>query len=116
MLILSEYPLAPDCVGCLLDARLRRSPPGPCATMASKKLRRRRAANRHPMQSGASGDQESLPDSFQTYLRRQKTIGCQRDYYLNLLRFVLRLLRLGSPKKNELLALRECDWLLAPLA
>jgi hypothetical protein len=62
----------------------------------------------------------------QTYLRRQKTIGYQRDNYLNLLRFVRRLLRLGSLKKSELLALRqeirdtpalaERDWLLERLA
>ncbi|MCC6279269.1 MAG: hypothetical protein IT262_01615 [Saprospiraceae bacterium] len=50
---------------------------------------------------------ESLLDSFQTYLRRQKDIGYQRDNYLNLLRFVRKLLRLPPGDAPARLALRR---------
>lgn len=65
---------------------------------------------------------ESLLDSFQTYLRRQKDLGYHRDNYLNLLRFTRRMLRLApgeTPERAHLLktiaetpALAERDWLL----
>lgn len=63
---------------------------------------------------------ESLLDSFQTYLRRQKDIGYQRDNYLNLLRFTRKLLRLPDGESKAALrreiqdtaALAERAWLL----
>lgn len=58
--------------------------------------------------------------SFQTYLRRQKNIGYQRDNYLNLLRFTRKLLRLADGESKAALrqeirdtpALAERAWLL----
>jgi hypothetical protein len=67
---------------------------------------------------------ESLLDSFQSYLRRQKNIGYQRDSYSNLLRFVRRLLRVTDAEEKAALrreveqtaALAERSWLLERLA
>lgn len=66
---------------------------------------------------------ESHLDSFKSYLRRQKSIGYQRDNYLNLIRFTKKLLRLETGDKAGRLALKqeirqttalaEREWLLA---
>lgn len=50
---------------------------------------------------------ESHLESFQTYLRRQKNIGYQRDNYLNLIRFAKKLLRLNAKDEAGRAALRE---------
>ncbi len=50
---------------------------------------------------------ESHLESFQTYLRRQKNIGYQRDNYLNLIRFTKKLLRLEAKDEAGRAALRE---------
>jgi hypothetical protein len=68
----------------------------------------------------------SLLDSFRTYLRRQKTLGYHRDSYLNLVKFVPKVLRalsrppaarrrLASEIQGEK-ALAEREWLLEKLA
>jgi hypothetical protein len=68
---------------------------------------------------------DSHLESFQTYLRRQKNIGYQRDNYLNLIRFTKKLLRL-EPKDEagraalreeigQTAALAEREWLLGKL-
>ncbi len=50
---------------------------------------------------------ESHLDSFQTYLRRQKNIGYQRENYLNLLRITKKMLRLGAKDESGKTALRQ---------
>lgn len=50
---------------------------------------------------------ESHLESFQTYLRRQKNIGYQRDNYLNLIRFTKKLLRLELRDETGRAILRE---------
>lgn len=69
---------------------------------------------------------ESLLDSFKTYISRLKGIGYHKENYLNLIRFVRRMLRgnLRQPAFREQLkvevqqtqALAERDWLLDQLA
>ncbi len=68
---------------------------------------------------------ESHLDSFQSYLRRTKDIGYQRENYLNLIRFTKKLLRLDAKDEAGRAALRqeigqtaglaERDWLLGQL-
>jgi len=50
---------------------------------------------------------DSHLESFQTYLRRQKNIGYQRDNYLNLIRFAKKMLRLDAKDEAGRAALRE---------
>lgn len=68
---------------------------------------------------------ESHLDSFQTYLRRIKDIGYQRENYLNLIRFTKKLLRLNANDKTghaalrqkigQTVALAEREWLLGQI-
>jgi tetratricopeptide (TPR) repeat protein len=50
---------------------------------------------------------ESLLDSFQTYLRRQKQVGYQREHYLNLIRFVRKLIRADRRDRAWKAGIRE---------
>lgn len=69
---------------------------------------------------------DSLLDSFKTYIHRQKDIGYHRNNYLNLIRFVRKILQLQPSDKSERLQLRqkiestkaiaEKEWLLQQLA
>jgi uncharacterized protein YihD (DUF1040 family) len=71
---------------------------------------------------------ESHLDSFLTYLRRQKSVGYQRENYLNLIKITRKMLREGGIKKfeetkkqalrDEIIttkALAERGWLLSQL-
>ena len=68
---------------------------------------------------------ESLLDSFQTYIRRQKDLSYHRDNYLNLIRFIRKMLRLNLDLRanrediikeiNDTKALAEKAWLLEQL-
>jgi uncharacterized protein YihD (DUF1040 family) len=44
-------------------------------------------------ESGYEDALESLLDSFQIYLKRQKEVGYQREHYLNMIRFVRKLVK-----------------------
>ncbi|MEO1628313.1 MAG: hypothetical protein AAFV25_24410 [Bacteroidota bacterium] len=64
---------------------------------------------------------DSLLDSFYTYIHRQKDIGYHRDNYLNLIRFIRKLLHSNSPSSRSKLRqkvlsttrIAEREWLLA---
>jgi len=67
----------------------------------------------------------SLLDSFKTYISRQKDVGYHKDNYLNLIRFVKKMIRydLSDPKTRSALvdeikntpAFTEQSWLLKQL-
>ena len=66
---------------------------------------------------------DSLFESFTTYIRRQKDLGYHRDNYLNLIKFVKRMLQTNMKSEAEKSQLRvdiestteltEREWLLA---
>jgi hypothetical protein len=78
------------------------------------------------VETNADNALESLIDSFQTYIHRQKEIGHFKDYYLNFIKIVRKIRHLNPADKvqrkalwEEVFAMKnivEKDWLLEKLA
>ena len=58
-------------------------------------------------ETGTTSGLQSLMDSFQVFINRQKDISYQKDNYLNLIRIVRKMLRLTDSDKDKKAALLE---------